>query len=95
LVQALIGESAAAPPAHILEGLPSEFAHRAVAFAPHTIYDELWHIAFWQQVTLDWVTGIEMPFPLQPAFRKRAMPTSSRGRSYANASFKVLSERLP
>jgi uncharacterized damage-inducible protein DinB len=67
LAQALIGESAAASPAHILEGLASELAHQAVALAPHTIYEELWHIAFWQQVTLDWINGIETPFPVQPS----------------------------
>jgi uncharacterized damage-inducible protein DinB len=64
LQQALIGDSAAAPPAHILEGLPSDLAQRAIQGAPHTIYQELWHIAFWQQVTLDWVNGIETPFPV-------------------------------
>ncbi len=67
LQQALIGDSAAAPPAHILEGLPSDLANRAIQGAPHTIYQELWHIAFWQQVTLDWVNGIETPFPTRPA----------------------------
>jgi hypothetical protein len=63
----LIGDSAAAPPAHILEGLPSDLAHRAIHGAPHTIYQELWHIAFWQQVTLDWVSGVETPFPAHPS----------------------------
>jgi uncharacterized damage-inducible protein DinB len=67
LEQALIGDSAAAPPAHIIEGVASELAHQALQFAPHTIYEELWHIAFWQQVTLDWVNGIETPFPVEPA----------------------------
>ena len=67
LQQALIGDSAAAPPAHILEGLPSDLAHQAIQGAPHTIYQELWHIAFWQQVTLDWVNGIETPFPARPS----------------------------
>ena len=37
LTQALIGDSAAAPPAHILEGVNSELAHEALPFAPHTI----------------------------------------------------------
>jgi uncharacterized damage-inducible protein DinB len=64
LERALIGDSAAAPPAHILDGLESEVAHRAIEGAPHTIYQELWHIAFWQQVTMDWVNGIETPFPV-------------------------------
>ncbi len=63
LQQALMGDSAAVPPAHILEGLASALAHRAIEGAPHTIYQELWHITFWQQITLDWVNGIETPFP--------------------------------
>lgn len=64
LQQALMDDSAAAPPAHILEGLESAFAHRAIKGAPHTIYQEVWHITFWQQITLDWVNGIETPFPV-------------------------------
>jgi uncharacterized damage-inducible protein DinB len=67
LAQALIAESYAAPPAHILEGLTEELVHRELPHAPHTIYAELWHMAFWQQVTLDWVAGIETPFPNKPS----------------------------
>ena len=67
LQQTLIGDSAAAPPAHILEGIQSDIAHRVMEGAPHTIYQELWHIAFWQQVTLDWVNGVETPFPSHPS----------------------------
>jgi uncharacterized damage-inducible protein DinB len=67
LEQTLIGDSAAAPPAHILEGIQTDLAHRVIQGAPHTIYQELWHIAFWQQVTLDWVTGVETPFPSSPS----------------------------
>jgi uncharacterized damage-inducible protein DinB len=63
----LAGDSAAAPPAAILEGLSSEAAHRAVEGAPHTIYEELWHITFWQQVTLDWIAGVETPVPVHAA----------------------------
>ena len=64
LEQVLIGDSAHTPPAEILEGLPEEFAHRTIAGAPRTIYEELWHITFWQQITLDWVRGIETPYPV-------------------------------
>jgi uncharacterized damage-inducible protein DinB len=64
LEQVLTGDSAHTPPAIILEGLSSEVAHRTVPGAPRTIYEELWHIAFWQQVTLDWVRGIETPYPV-------------------------------
>jgi uncharacterized damage-inducible protein DinB len=67
LEQTLIGDSAAAPPAHILEGIESELAHRVIEGAPHSIYQELWHIAFWQQVTLDWVNAVETPFPSHPS----------------------------
>ncbi|MGD0737122.1 MAG: DinB family protein [Terracidiphilus sp.] len=67
LEQLLAGESAHAAPAVILEGLPGELAHQVIPGAPHTIYQELWHIAFWQQVTLDWIRGIETPFPARPS----------------------------
>src|SRR5215469_4798837 len=67
LAQALIAESYAAPPAHILEGLTDDLAHRQLPRVPHTIYAELWHLAFWQQITLDWIAGTETPYPNQPA----------------------------
>ncbi len=63
LERALIADSAAASPSHILEGLTEEAAHRQIAGAPHTIFGEVWHVTFWQQVTLDWVRGIETPIP--------------------------------
>jgi uncharacterized damage-inducible protein DinB len=67
LAQSLIGDSAAAPASHILEGISDEVAHRLIAMAPHTIYQELWHITFWQQITLDWIHSIETPFPAHPS----------------------------
>jgi uncharacterized damage-inducible protein DinB len=63
LERALVSNSAAAPPAHILEGLSAELAHRKVGGSPRTIYEELWHITFWQEVTLEWIRGIERPYP--------------------------------
>jgi uncharacterized damage-inducible protein DinB len=67
LEQTLIGDSAAAPPAHILESLSDELVHATTAGAPHTIYEELWHAAFWQQVSLEWIAGIETPAPERAA----------------------------
>jgi uncharacterized damage-inducible protein DinB len=67
LQQILIGDGYAAPPSHILEGLTEELTHKKPASAPRSIYEELWHVAFWQQVTLDWVEGAETPFPATPA----------------------------
>lgn len=64
LTRALIADSAHAPPGHILEALPEALALAPVSGAPHTIYAELWHITYWQEVTLDWISGIETPAPL-------------------------------
>lgn len=63
LALALNGDSAHTPPSHILENLTEEQAHARVAGAPHTIYAEVWHAAFWLEVTLDWVRGVETPCP--------------------------------
>jgi len=63
LALTLIGDSAHAPASHILEDLPEELAHRHVAGAPHTIYEELWHAAWWQQVMLGRVNGEGTPSP--------------------------------
>jgi uncharacterized damage-inducible protein DinB len=78
LAQALIAESYAAAPSHILEGLTDNLAHRELPSVPHTIYAELWHMAFWQQITLDWIAGIETPYPNQPSdgFPKKSIPES-------------------
>jgi uncharacterized damage-inducible protein DinB len=67
LAQALIAESYAASPAHILEGLTDDLAHRELPNVPHTIYAELWHLAFWQQITLDWIADTETPYPENPS----------------------------
>lgn len=66
LEKVLIADSYAAPPAHVVEGLTEELAHAKPTGAPHSIYEELWHIVFWQQVTLDWISGVETPFPASP-----------------------------
>lgn len=63
LERAIIGDSASAPASHILEGLNDEIAHRKIAGAPHTIYQELWHLAFWLDIEIDWLNGIETPYP--------------------------------
>ena len=66
LEQALVGDSYAAAPAHIIESLPETLAHQPVPNAPRTIYGELWHICFWQQMSLDWIRGLETPYPATP-----------------------------
>jgi uncharacterized damage-inducible protein DinB len=64
---ALIGESYAASPSHILEGLTADLVDLQITGAPHTIYQELWHIVFWQKITLDWIDGIETTYPVRPS----------------------------
>jgi uncharacterized damage-inducible protein DinB len=63
LERILVSNSAAAPAANVLEEISEELAHRKIAGAPRTIYEELWHIAFWQQITLEWIDGVERPYP--------------------------------
>ncbi len=64
LEQVLTGDGAALPPAAILEGTDQTLAHRVQPGAPRTIYEELWHITHWQKVTLDWIDGLETPYPV-------------------------------
>ncbi len=63
LERVLIGNGAAAPAAYIVEGISNDLAHREIAGAPRTIYEEVWHIAFWLQITLEWNDGVETPYP--------------------------------
>jgi uncharacterized damage-inducible protein DinB len=65
LEKALTSDSFAAPPPHILQGITDTLAHATFPNVPHTLYDELWHMTFWQQLSLDWVGGVETPVPQQ------------------------------
>jgi uncharacterized damage-inducible protein DinB len=67
LAIALTGESAQAAPSKILEGISEAAAHQKAANAPRTIYEEVWHMAFWQQLSLDWITGNPRPGPASPS----------------------------
>ena len=63
LALTLTGDSAHTPPSRILEPVAEDLAHRRVAGAPHTIYEEVWHAAFWQKQALDRIDGTETAFP--------------------------------
>jgi uncharacterized damage-inducible protein DinB len=67
LARALTGDSAATPAAHILEALSADVVGRKFEGVPHTVYQELWHLAFWQQISLDWISGKETPYPATPS----------------------------
>jgi len=63
LQQTLIGDSAATPARLILQAVADHLAHHRVPSAPHSIYEEVWHLAYWQDMTLDWAAGRETPVP--------------------------------
>jgi uncharacterized damage-inducible protein DinB len=63
LAESLIAESEYAAPAHVIEALPEHLAHQKLAGAAHSIYEELWHLAFWQRITLNWISEVETPYP--------------------------------
>jgi uncharacterized damage-inducible protein DinB len=67
LAKALIGNSAFAPATNILQAIPDAQAHTkpglGTGAAPHSIYGEVWHMAFWQDISLDWVQGKPAPVP--------------------------------
>ena len=89
LEEILIGDSAHTAPRVILEALSAEQAHRAVPAAPHTIYQELWHIACWQQIALDWIAGWKRPSlkVRQKVFRTRNRPRKKTGMSCGRGFF--------
>jgi hypothetical protein len=88
LERALISNSAFAPPSHILEGIDNDLPHKTIPGAPQTIYAELWHITFWQQVTLEWIEGIELPYPEHASL---GFPTES---DIARETWQQLCERF-
>lgn len=48
------GEGAFANVEHILEGLTPRYVNMRPYNVPHTIYEELWHIAYWKALLLTW-----------------------------------------
>lgn len=63
LERTLIGNGVGAPAAHVLEAIDEEMVHRRFPGTPHSIYEEVWHLAFWQQLSLDWISGKSTPYP--------------------------------
>jgi hypothetical protein len=67
LQRTLIANGVGAPPAHVLEALDETLAHRRWPALPHSIYEEVWHLAFWQRLSLDWIEGRPTPYPERAA----------------------------
>jgi len=71
LAKALISTSAFASPKNILQAIPEAAAHQrpstTLGAATHSIYDEVWHMAYWQEISLDWIEGKPTAVPLHAA----------------------------
>lgn len=52
LQKLLVADAAFVPPAHVLEHLSAEEARARPTGAPHSLYEELWHVNFWQHLIL-------------------------------------------
>lgn len=63
LQRILIGDGVGAPPSHILEAVDDAMAHARLPGLPHSIYEEVWHLAFWMELSLDWIAGRPTPYP--------------------------------
>jgi uncharacterized damage-inducible protein DinB len=63
LEQLLIGQVAHSAPSRVLDCVDPELAARKTPGATHTIYEEVWHLAFWQQISIEWAQEIETPCP--------------------------------
>ena len=63
LQKILIADGVGAPPSHVLEAMDDELVHRSVLGAPHSIYEGVWHLAFWLELSLDWIAGRLTPYP--------------------------------
>jgi hypothetical protein len=63
LEQLLVGQVAHTAPSRVLECIDPDLAVRKTSGAPHAIYEEVWHLTFWQQISLEWAQGIETPCP--------------------------------
>jgi len=67
LQRALVGNGVGAPPAHVLEAIDDAMAQRRYPGVPHSIYEEVWHLAFWQRLSLDWIAGKTTLYPAHAA----------------------------
>jgi uncharacterized damage-inducible protein DinB len=65
LAKALVGNSAFAPAANILQAVSEEIAlaRPGEGVGLRSIYEEVWHMDFWQEITLDWVDGRPTAYP--------------------------------
>lgn len=60
---ALAGKNAHVPTSNVFEGLAWKEAGTQISEAPHTVFQLLQHICFWQDWALRWLDGKKPPLP--------------------------------
>lgn len=63
LAKSLISTSAFAAPKSILQAITDAATYTTPFPTTHSIYDEVWHMAYWQEISLDWIEGKPTPVP--------------------------------
>lgn len=63
LPKLLTGEGAFANVRNVLEGIEFKQLGQRPEGAPHSIFEELWHTVYWQDLVLDWIEGGDRPAP--------------------------------
>ncbi|MCA9839130.1 MAG: DinB family protein [Trueperaceae bacterium] len=59
----LTGDGAHANVREILKGIELKQLGVRPDVSPHSIYEELWHLVYWQDLLLDWIHGEERIIP--------------------------------
>lgn len=67
LPKLLYGEGVFANVEHILEDLSEEQAKMRLAGVPHSLYEELWHVDFWQHLALSVIRREPVVYPERAA----------------------------
>lgn len=63
LQRLLISDGAFVAPANVLEDTVAEQAKVRPAGVPHSLYEELWHVDFWQHLILSVIHGEPVSYP--------------------------------
>jgi uncharacterized damage-inducible protein DinB len=65
LQRLLLQNAAFTPPARILADVPAIARTARPSGAPHSIAEELWHLAYWLELFLRWARREQLPYPSQ------------------------------
>ena len=75
----LTGDGSHANVREVLKGIELKQMGVRPDVAPHSIYEELWHMVFWQNLLLEWVEGKAVAMPSEGAdWPKLSAPSDLR-----------------